>query len=431
MEDQYFLIHDNINEIILIIRSIRIVFNISFTHKNTSRYFYRIDKVKEKVRSNNQSFELSKYIIDNELICGENIKYKTYLLRNLSSMDYLNSLKIHLTNVRSFKSIDLRHFLHLTRLCSMRDYYDDIRQEIILFNETCIKYLTNVLANVDILSHPRYHNLEKWKLTLTGTDKDYFKNFICTRLTSLKLNSHHTCNINFHENYFENLLELNVGFFRINYDNFHRLTFLKIYSMECDIDLNKMSGLKTLVLRQCHVYSETIRIKNSGNLNYLFLNGMQYLNIGEIHPLIDYNRRNWVYIKDNLTNLTRLKITVPGDIELNLRDPSKLSHLKQIEYNNVKFTNIYDFANSVIFNRVWIVHGEIDKKAWKDKLHTQHLINNKAFKNLDVLSCLYKVTFANEKETYNCTKFRIRQRVQINKMNIEDCKERYLKYIES
>lgn len=444
MEDNYFILHDNMEEIISITHSHKIVYYISISRKSLTNYFYHLSNINETFVCNHSNLHLTKFIKLKELVCYNNFLHNVNILTCLSSLTTLNSLKIRFRIIRDFENINIEHFQHLTSLCFSKYSGWQNLSEPFIYHRNRIKYLTNVLETNDFTKYNlTYYNLERWNLTIARDYKDYFNSFICTRLTRLKLSTNHGCKITFHENYLTNLLELKNKNALIHHNNFSNLTLLQIYNDMSNIYLNKMMNLKILMIRDCYSYSKRIHIQNAQNINCIFIDRMKHLNIGSNH-VSNYRNYKHVTIDDDLFNLTCLKINAPLEFEIHVSDPSKLSHLKCIEYNNLKFTNINNLIRHVVTDRIWIVHGEIKKKEWKRKQMTTHLvlINNKGFKNLDVFDDLRRLTYANEKKTYDNKKFRIRKEVyrnitgwsqqdevKVNCMNVNQCKDMYLQYI--
>lgn len=428
MEENYFFISDNINEIIFICYSTKTAYQISFSHQNLFHYFYNLPKIDDKFKLNNKRLHISKFIRLKDLTCYFNFGYYLSILTSLTLLTTLNTLKLNLRNISSFDVINVKNFTNLTRLRLKNDAYNNK----FVYNHSLIKRLKNY-PNLHIFSLTSIHcNVEIWTLTLDNNN--FFSCFMCSKLTSLRLKSCSTQIVYFHENYRKNLLELDLGYFTTPHDYiFDKLTSLKIYNSYTSINLLNMKKLKKFTLNPVgrRRYKQNIDIQHTRNLHDLILNRIQLVNIGDV-KIKNNDEDMCVIIDDNMPKLTRLKIKTDDKFDILIRNACNLQSLKSIEYNDFKFTSVDDFMKFVMTNKTWIVNGEIGKKEWIMKQYdVTHLvlINNKAFKNLDVLCDLRKVTYANEKSTYDCKNFRIRQEVKTIRMNVKECKEIYLKYM--
>lgn len=433
MEDVYFLLYDNVHEITSIAISGSIVYRICVSHKCLFRYFYNLRNINQHFKSNDNKLHLSKFFRLKEFVWCDNFQYNTSISTYLTSLTTLNTLKIRLKSIRSLKNINIEHFAHLTKLCLRKKNYNYYVDEHMIYNHTLIKDLTNHVNSQKLLLFFNYCNLERWNVK--GCDNAFFTNFICTRLTSLKLNYTSTHLVKLHQNYLSNLLELNLKQGIVdNNDIFFRLTSFKTFNVQTSIDLLKMYNVKLFKLkRKSRFYSKNISVQNTHNLNDIIFQKFSCINIGEI-DISNNKSTECLNTDDNLLNLTSLKITTKRyyQFDINVRNTCMLQNLKHIEYNQLKFSTLNDFMKHIVMDKIWIVHGEIEKKAWKNHEYgVTHLvlINNKGFKNADVLCNLNRITYANEKSTYDCKNFRIRTGVLIYRMNVDQCKYKYLKYI--
>lgn len=327
MESIYFLVSDNIFEIISLYRFNWIVKLISFTCKLFSHHGYNITKMclHPFCDTNSHRFKKLKYLTvlarDLDRNPNQNEKYN----KQFTELSNINDLMI-CHNLENSQNINLTHFTNLTNLT-----FNGSSSEQIIFDYTRLKKIHGITYGKNSMLNLCY-NLEYLNLSILSfkLQCDLLQKNTYTRLTYLSINFHFEHMLYFHQNYFCNIVELcfNQGHIDYSRHEFPMLTSLSLYNLSCSQNLVNMSRLKSLTL--------TRQRKSDINIHVFYANSLINLRVKNFERLVFScwkMHRKSVFIHDNATHLKIIEIKHHEDIifNYNMNDIQKLKSLKYVQ----------------------------------------------------------------------------------------------------
>ena len=278
MEGNYFIINDNIDEIVLITYCSKLSFRICLTAKSTFNYFYNIPMIHVHFYLKYPgSLQLSKFKQVKELNFGKSFRLNESYNEHFKNLTNIHTLRIDCT----ITNPNLLCLTTLTNLSSLS--FRNFKNQNIKFYSRSIRKLTAT----NYLNSSRFSdckNLEE--LNLKTNNDGFFFIYTYTNLTKLVLQtvniSHPIC---FNGNYFDYLLELSIFDTSIDLSKcqYPDITSLTILNIRRDITLSTLNNLRSLTLERAdHINEYQVKIKNMNYLTYLHMKEFNILNIDNI-----------------------------------------------------------------------------------------------------------------------------------------------------
>ena len=366
MQDNYFLIDDNISEIISIVYSSQISFQICTAVKSIFHNFFNIPMIHVHFYLRYPgSLQLSKFKQVKELNFGKHFRLNESYNQQFVKLTNIHSLKIECKITRPSK-------LYLTSLIKLSSlYFHDREIGKINFSNSSIRKLT-AFHNENNSMFQNCYNIEELNLR-SDYAFDLFKMYTYTNLTKLILMAYY-CSypIHFHQNYYDHIIELSVNDRNINFDKkeWCSLTSLTILNVCKAMKLHTMYNLKSLFLQKAHRSNVEVIVENTPSLKSLYLRNFEWLQIEKNQSMPDVNQEKELYdLNDIFQKMKESSATYP-------------MYLKSFRLHDLAWT---------------LVGEQMDKidlaKQQKNKTPS-HVVFPKCITNLETLDIEFKNIFS-------------------------------------
>ena len=299
MESIYYLIYDNISEIIFITYQTKLALHISIANKQLFPNFYNLPRIiknfkhKHKSKWNLSDFHRLKVLTFDNRFENENKSY-----RDLQTLTTLQILKIN-GSISDPESIDLRHFTNLKILYfPCNDEVEEIK-----FNHTCITQLVNTIYTTNIALHTGFCNIFDLNIKMKACINHFFANYVYTRLTHLTLRFNSLqFNICINQKYSDSLISLSLERSKLSLASQQWLSLTSLELNNCWYPkFACMPQLKSLTIKN------TCDVRLNGFENVHMLTYLCFENVDSIH-VHNWEKEQNAWYATKLSSLLKLKI---------------------------------------------------------------------------------------------------------------------------